>query len=76
MADAAAGDARIAIGILRTAARYADRDAEGKITREVITEAIPEAKSEIHQKSLDKLNPHRGCHRTVVMDAARERLSS
>lgn len=70
MADAAAGDARTAIGILRTAARYADRDAVGKITREVITEAIPEAKSEIHRKSLDKLNPHQQTLYEIITDAA------
>ncbi|WP_394338346.1 Cdc6/Cdc18 family protein [Halorubrum persicum] len=69
MADAAAGDARTAIGILRTAARYADRDAVGEIKREVITEAIPEAKSEIHRKSLDKLNPHQQALYEVITDA-------
>jgi Cdc6-like AAA superfamily ATPase len=56
MANAAAGDARTAIGILRTAARYADRDGADGISVGVISEAIPEAKSEIHQKSLDKLS--------------------
>lgn len=71
MADAAAGDARTAIGILRTAAGYADREGVGEITHD----AIPEAKSEIHQKRLDKLNPHQQALCGIITDAGEIGLS-
>ena len=55
IADAAAGDARVAIGILRTAARRADqRDAES-VSDEDIAEAVPEAKAEVTRKNTEKL---------------------
>jgi orc1/cdc6 family replication initiation protein len=69
IANAAAGDARTAIGILRTAARYADRDGAGRISVDLISEAVPEAKSGIHQKSLDKLNPHQRCLYEIIVEA-------
>jgi Cdc6-like AAA superfamily ATPase len=56
VADAAAGDARAAIGILRNAARTATRDGLDEIPTDVIEEAVPEAKSEIQRKNVEKLN--------------------
>ena len=62
--DVAAGDARTAIGILRTAARYAYQDNLGEITREVMTEA----KAEIHRKaSINSTLINRYCMRLFRM---------
>ncbi len=69
VANAAAGDARTAIGILRTAARYADRDGADRISTDLISEAIPEAKSEIQRKSLDKLTEHQRCLYDIIAEA-------
>jgi orc1/cdc6 family replication initiation protein len=57
IADAAAGDARVAIGTLRTAARRADQQDTESISDEIIREAVPEAKAEIKQKHTEKLTP-------------------
>ena len=58
IADAAAGDARVAISILRTAARQAHRNYEPRITDDIIEAAMPEARAERYQKNLDTLTPH------------------
>ena len=58
IADAAAGDARVSIGILRTAAREAQNRGLDHISMEVVEEAVPEGKSELKQKDLQKLTPH------------------
>ncbi|MFB6146288.1 MAG: Cdc6/Cdc18 family protein [Halobacteriaceae archaeon] len=58
IADAAAGDARLAIGILRTAASKAERENEARITDELLLEAANDARTQIRQKSLDSLTPH------------------
>lgn len=58
IADLAAGDARVGIGILRAAARHAERESREKITAEVIKEALPDARDEIDEKTLEKLNDH------------------
>ena len=55
IADAAAGDARVAIGALRTAARQADQQDSESVSDETIREAVPEAKAEIEQKNTEKL---------------------
>jgi Cdc6-like AAA superfamily ATPase len=69
VADAAAGDARVGISILRNAARKADRTDRATITDEVLDAAIPAGRSDIHRKNLDTLTPHQ---RTLyeVIDAA------
>jgi len=58
VADAAAGDARLAIGILRTAASEADREDEERITGEMLLDAADDARAQIRQTSLDSLTPH------------------
>lgn len=55
IADAAAGDARVAIGTLRAAAQMADERGLAQFTDEVVREAAPEAKAEITRTSLEKL---------------------
>ena len=58
IADAAAGDARVAIGILRNAALQAERNSADRITPAAISAAIPEAKAEVRQKNVETLTPH------------------
>jgi orc1/cdc6 family replication initiation protein len=68
IADAAAGDARLAIGILRTAAGKADRENLERITDDILLDAAEDARAQIKQKSLDSLTPHQ----RVVYDIVRE----
>ncbi|WP_435156987.1 Cdc6/Cdc18 family protein [Haladaptatus sp. DFWS20] len=58
IADAAAGDARVAIGILRNAARRADQTGAERITTDIVDEAVPDGRQEVRQKTIDQLNPH------------------
>jgi orc1/cdc6 family replication initiation protein len=67
IADAAAGDARLAIGILRTAAKAADRDGAEHISDERLLQAAEDARANIQQKNLDALTPHQ----RVVYDIIR-----
>ena len=68
IADAAAGDARLAIGILRTAASTADRENHERITDDILLDAAEDARAQIKQKSLDSLTPHQ----RVVYEIVRE----
>jgi len=68
VADAAAGDARLAIGILRTAAGKANRENHERITDDILLDAAEDARAQIKQKSLDSLTPHQ----RVVYDIVRE----
>lgn len=54
----AAGDARVAIGILRKAAHTARQAGHVEITEDVIRKVVPEAKTEIKQKTVDRLVEH------------------
>lgn len=54
----AAGDARIAIGILRNAAQRAHGNNLDVISDDVIRNVVPETKSEIQQKTIDRLTTH------------------
>ena len=58
IADAAAGDARLAIGMLRTAASTAARENHDRITNDLLQDAAGDARAQIRQKSLDSLTPH------------------
>ncbi|WP_231188416.1 Cdc6/Cdc18 family protein [Haladaptatus sp. DYF46] len=58
IADAAAGDARVAIGILRNAARRAGQSGIDHITTDIVHEAVPDGRHEVRQKTIDQLNPH------------------
>jgi orc1/cdc6 family replication initiation protein len=58
IADAAGGDARVALSILRTAARQAHQQYESKITDDIVEASIPEARAERHEKDVDTLTPH------------------
>jgi Cdc6-like AAA superfamily ATPase len=69
IADAAAGDARVGISILRNAARKADRADRETITDELVDAAIPAGRSDVHRKNLDTLTPHQRTLYEVVDDA-------
>ncbi len=58
IATSAVGDARVAIGILRNAARHAHENNLDEIPEEVIQNVVPETKSEIQQKTIDRLTHH------------------
>jgi orc1/cdc6 family replication initiation protein len=68
IADAAAGDARLAIGILRTAASAADRGNHDRITDSLLDEAAEDARTQIRQKSLDSLTPHQRIVYDIIKD--------
>lgn len=58
IADAASGDARVAITTLRIAARHTEQESDSQITAEYIECALPKARQELRQNSLDALTPH------------------
>jgi Cdc6-like AAA superfamily ATPase len=62
------GDARLALGILRTAASTADRESRDRITDDILLDAADDARARIKQKGLGSLTPHRW----VVYDTVRE----
>lgn len=67
--DAAAGDARVAIGILRSAARTAEKENQETISEQLIEKSIPEAESEITRQTKDRLTPHQQVLYEIVLDA-------
>lgn len=58
IADAAAGDARIGIGILRHAARLAAQADAHRISSEIVQQAIPEGRHDVRQKTIEQLTTH------------------
>jgi Cdc6-like AAA superfamily ATPase len=58
IAEAATGDARVAIGILRKAARNAQKEKDRRIRSSVIANVVSEAKLEIERDIIDRLTPH------------------
>jgi len=70
IADAAAGDARLAIGILRTAASTADRENYERITDDILLDAAEDARAQIRQKSLDSFTPHQRVVYNIVREHA------
>lgn len=69
MALSAEGDARIAIGILRSAARKAESQGADEITRSMIEAAVPDAREHTRQKNLEKLNKHQEALHDIIQDA-------
>ncbi|WP_336325181.1 Cdc6/Cdc18 family protein [Halovenus sp. HT40] len=68
LAEAARGNARDAISMLRSAARHAEQAGRGQINETDIDDAIPAARAELRQKSLDRLTPDQ----LAVYDVLRE----
>lgn len=58
ISDLAAGDARIGIAILRSAAREAERRGTAEITDDLIESVAPDARDTVQQKALDQLKEH------------------
>lgn len=66
VADGAGGDARVAIGSLRAAARTARERGLDEVTDEVVETAIPDARATIRRKTVDRLTDHqRALYETV-----------
>jgi Cdc6-like AAA superfamily ATPase len=59
IADVAAGDARVALSILRTATRQAHQNHDSTITEDIVATSVPEACAERHVKDVETLTPHR-----------------
>ena len=68
IADAAAGDARVAIRVLRSAARLAESRGETEIDEGLVTEAIPEGKRAVKQRAVETLTPHQRALFEIVED--------
>ena len=68
IADAAAGNARNAISILRTAARAAAHNDAATIREPHLDRAIPEARAQVRRKSVEKLTPHQRAVFEVLVD--------
>ena len=68
IAEVAAGDARIAIAILRAAAREADERGLSGIPDDLIEESIPEAKAEIRQTHVQKLTDHQRTLYDIIVE--------
>ena len=68
IADAAAGDARVAIGALRQAAQRAKNTSE-TITDEHIDAAVPDARAEIKQKIISRLTHDQRVLYEIITDA-------
>jgi len=68
IADAAAGDARLAIGILRIAASRTERDNRERITDDSLLAAASDARAELKQTNIDSLTPHQRAVYEVVSE--------
>jgi len=68
IADAASGDARVAITTLRIAARHAEQERVERITANIIEDAVPEARQELQQKNIEALTPHQRTVYDVIED--------
>ncbi|MDJ1431185.1 orc1/cdc6 family replication initiation protein [Halostagnicola sp. A-GB9-2] len=69
IADAAAGDARVGIGILRSAVNRADRRGLESVTDDVLEESIPDARTEIRRKTVEQLIEHQRVLYDIITEA-------
>ncbi|MFP9193941.1 Cdc6/Cdc18 family protein [Natrialbaceae archaeon A-CW1-1] len=68
IANHATGDARVAIGTLRNAARHAQQHHLDEITPHVIRKVVPEAKTEIQQKTINQLTHHQQVLHEIITE--------
>ncbi|WP_330633598.1 Cdc6/Cdc18 family protein [Halocatena halophila] len=68
IANSAAGDARLAIGTLRSAASAATRENRDRIVDELLQQAATDAQDQLHQRSLDSLTPHQQSVYAIVRE--------
>jgi Cdc6-like AAA superfamily ATPase len=71
IADAADGDARVAITTLRIAARHADEEEVDRITQDIVERALPEARRELRQEHVDRLTSHQEAVFRVIEEQGR-----
>ncbi len=69
IADAAAGDARVAIRILWSAARLAESNGRSRIDDDLLTAAIPEGREAVRQRAVETLTRHQRALYELVDDA-------
>ncbi|WP_135805198.1 Cdc6/Cdc18 family protein [Halorussus marinus] len=70
IADIAAGDARLAIALLRQSARYVeDTDIEDRITVGVVNRIADDAKADIATRYVEKLSTHQRILYEIIADA-------
>jgi orc1/cdc6 family replication initiation protein len=68
VADAAAGDARVAIGILRSATREAERQGLDSVPTDLVREAVPAGRREVRRANLDRLTSHQRTVYDIVVE--------
>jgi orc1/cdc6 family replication initiation protein len=68
IAEAAAGDARVGIEVLRVAARRARQQGLDIVPDDVIQDAVSEAKSEIRQRNVEKLTADQRVLHEIITD--------
>jgi Cdc6-like AAA superfamily ATPase len=71
IANAADGDARVAITTLRIAARRADQEAVDRITQDIVKRALPEARQKLRQEHVDRLTSHQQAVFRVIEEQGR-----
>jgi orc1/cdc6 family replication initiation protein len=69
IAEHSAGDARVAIGILRKAARNAKKNGDNQIRSDVISEVVSEAKLEIERNTISRLKPDQRVLYTIISES-------
>jgi orc1/cdc6 family replication initiation protein len=69
IAEAAGGDARVAIATLRAAAHSADGEECERLTDDHIEAAVPEAREEIRRRHLEKLTDHQRVLYDIICEA-------
>lgn len=69
IANRAAGDARVAINILRAAAEAARAEGVASLSLDRIDDAVPAAHDEIHAANLERLNEHQQLVYEILSDA-------
>ncbi|MCU4740691.1 orc1/cdc6 family replication initiation protein [Halobacteria archaeon AArc-m2/3/4] len=69
IADDAAGDARVGIGVLRSAARRATREGVESVTDDIVAAAIPNARTAIRRETVEGLIEHQRVLYDVIADA-------
>jgi len=69
IAREADGDARLAIGILRTAAKLAEVEGDDEITSTLVERAAPEARDDLRQKHYDRLTSDQQTLLDIVLEA-------
>ncbi len=68
IADTAAGDARVAISILRAAARRADSEGVDEVPGALVREVVPEARESVRRDRIDQLTPDQQALYEIIAD--------